>query len=50
MTKAAEMYLALGFQEIPPYRYNPVPGTRYMALSLGPGITKEFSSGRPGNS
>ncbi len=34
MTQAAEMYMALGFQEIPPYRYNPVPGTRYMALSL----------------
>jgi hypothetical protein len=28
------MYRALGFKEVPPYRHNPVPGTRYMALSL----------------
>ena len=34
MTRAAAMYEALGFEEIPPYRPNPVPGTRFMALSL----------------
>ncbi|WP_437967735.1 GNAT family N-acetyltransferase [Sorangium sp. So ce260] len=34
MTRAAAMYLALGFEEIPPYRRNPVPGARYMARSL----------------
>jgi putative acetyltransferase len=34
MTRAAAMYEALGFEEIPPYRHNPVPGTRFMALSL----------------
>jgi len=34
MTRAAAMYEALGFEEIPPYRHNPVPGTRFMSLSL----------------
>lgn len=34
MTRAAAMYEALGFEEIPPYRHNPVPGSRFMALSL----------------
>lgn len=34
MTRAQAMYLALGFEEIPPYRPNPVPGTRYMGRSL----------------
>ena len=34
MTRAAAMYEALGFEEIPPYRHNPVPGSRFMALTL----------------
>ncbi len=34
MTRAAAMYEWLGFKEIPPYRHNPVPGSRFMALSL----------------
>jgi|ERR1700694_230027 len=34
MTQAQAMYRTLGFEEVPPYRHNPVPGTRYMALSL----------------
>jgi putative acetyltransferase len=34
MTRAQAMYVALGFEEIPPYRPNPVPGTRYMGCSL----------------
>jgi putative acetyltransferase len=34
MTRAQAMYVALGFEEIPPYRPNPVLGTRYMGRSL----------------
>jgi putative acetyltransferase len=34
MTQAQAMYRALGFEEVPPYRHNQVPGTRYMARPL----------------
>ena len=36
MTKAQRLYEELGFAPIPAYRYNPVEGTRYLALELRP--------------
>lgn len=34
MESAQRLYESLGFRDAPPYRYNPVPGTRYLALDL----------------
>lgn len=34
MQKAQELYRSLGFREIPAYRYNPVPGTKFFELIL----------------
>lgn len=34
MGTAQQLYERLGFREVEPYRFNPVPGTRFMELSL----------------
>lgn len=34
MGAAHELYRSLGFREIDPYRYNPVPGTRFLELEI----------------
>jgi ribosomal protein S18 acetylase RimI-like enzyme len=34
MTSAQALYQSLGFQSIEPYVYNPIPGTRFLALDL----------------
>jgi ribosomal protein S18 acetylase RimI-like enzyme len=34
MTGAQRMYERLGFRDVPPYRHNPIEGTRYLGLEL----------------
>ncbi len=34
MDSAQALYAQLGFQEIPPYRPNPIPGARFLELQL----------------
>lgn len=35
MAAAQSLYEGLGFRDVVPYRFNPVAGTRYLALRLG---------------
>lgn len=37
MDRAQGLYRALGFREIPPYRFNPVPGTAFLELTMDAG-------------
>jgi ribosomal protein S18 acetylase RimI-like enzyme len=34
MEAARELYVSLGFEEIPPYYYNPIPGAHYLKAEL----------------
>lgn len=34
MGRAQDLYRSLGFREIPPYRFNPIPGTAFLELRL----------------
>jgi ribosomal protein S18 acetylase RimI-like enzyme len=35
MEAARSLYVALGFEEIPPYYFNPIPGAHYLKAQLG---------------
>jgi putative acetyltransferase len=41
MTRAMEIYRALGFREIAPYRANPVPGAFFLELDLSTRVASE---------
>ena len=48
MTEAQRLYEELGFRDIPPYRPNPVPGTRYLSKHLTRPDAGARQSGGPG--
>ena len=35
MESARELYASLGFEEVPPYYFNPIPGAHYLKADLG---------------
>ena len=35
MEAARGLYATLGFEEVPPYYYNPIPGAHYLKVELG---------------
>ncbi|MFN6997953.1 MAG: GNAT family N-acetyltransferase, partial [Aquincola tertiaricarbonis] len=35
MEAARGLYSSLGFEEIPPYYFNPLPGSHYLRVQLG---------------
>ncbi|MGC4079033.1 MAG: GNAT family N-acetyltransferase [Rubrivivax sp.] len=40
MEAARGLYESLGFEEIPPYYYNPIPGAHYLRADLADGLTR----------
>ena len=40
MEAARELYASLGFVEVPPYYYNPLPGAHYLRADLAGGTTR----------
>jgi putative acetyltransferase len=40
MEAARGLYASLGFEEIPPYYYNPLPGAHYLKVELGLGPSR----------
>lgn len=40
MEAARGLYASLGFEEIPPYYYNPLPGAHYLKVDLGAAPTR----------
>ena len=40
MEVARGLYESLGFEEIPPYYYNPIPGAHYLRADLNDGATR----------
>jgi putative acetyltransferase len=40
MEAARGLYAALGFVEVPPYYFNPIPGAHYLKVDLGPSVSR----------
>ena len=42
MEAARGLYASLGFEEIPPYYYNPIPGAHYLKATLGVTLSSQY--------
>jgi putative acetyltransferase len=40
MEAARELYASLGFEEVPPYYYNPIPGAHYLRVDLDSSVSR----------
>lgn len=40
MEAARDLYASLGFEEIPPYYFNPIPGAHYLKLDLSSAMSR----------
>jgi putative acetyltransferase len=40
MEAARELYVTLGFEDIPPYYFNPIPGAHYLKADLSDGLSR----------
>jgi putative acetyltransferase len=42
MEAARSLYVTLGFEEIPPYYFNPLPGAHYLKVNLDGAVTSRY--------
>jgi len=44
METARGLYATLGFEEVPPYYFNPIPGAHYLKAELAGGVSSRYAT------